>query len=157
MRVVELRTEEGKSIAHARMAHTFSARWLGLFNETELAAREGLLLIPGRSVHTAGLRQAIDVVFMDRQLRVVRLLPNLLPWRFALAPHETRIVLELRAGRIAEVGLALNANVYACFDDDESEEIVPGIRTRICNSAVRPRPSSTCIRFSLRLPLERKP
>ena len=157
MRIVELRTEEGRSIARARMAHTFSARWMGLFNETELAAREGLLLIPGKSVHTAGLRYPIDVVFLDRQLRIVRLLPNLLPWRFASAPNETRIVLELRAGRIAEVGLTLNASVCACFDDDETEEILPGVRAPVCNRATRPRPVSPCIRFSLRLPLEREP
>lgn len=157
MRIVELRTEDGKSIARARMAHTFGARWTGLLRQSTLETKEGLLLVPGGSIHTFGMRFPIDVVFLDRQLRVVRLLQHMAPWRFALGPAETRLVLELRAGRITEVGLALDANVCACFDDEESEEVVPGIRARVRDSTLRPRPSSPCIAFSLRLPPQGKP
>lgn len=152
MKIVELRTEDGRFIARARMAHSFRARWRGLIGQATLNAREGLLLVPGGSIHTFGMRFPIDAVFLDRQLRIVELRENIPSWRVAFAPAGTRLVLELRAGRIAETKLARNAGLHACFDDEESEEVVPGIRTRGRDSTARTRRSSPCISFSLHLP-----
>lgn len=155
MKIVELRTEDGRFIARARMAHSFRARWLGLIGQAALDPREGLLLVPGGSIHTFGMRFPIDAVFLDRQLRVIEVRKDIPCWRVVFAPAGTRLVLELRAGRIAETGLACNAPLCACFDDEESEEIVPGIRSRMRDSTARPRPSSPCISFTLRLPPEK--
>lgn len=156
MKIVDLRTEDGRFIARARMAHSFRARWTGLIGRSALGAREGLLLVPGGSIHTFGMRFPIDAVFLDRQLRVIALRRGIPSWRIAFAPAGTRLVLELRAGSIAETGLERNAPLCACFDDEESEEMVPGLRSRVRDSTVRPRPSSPCISFSLRLPSERR-
>lgn len=152
MKIVDLRTEDGRFIARARMAHSLRARWIGLIGRSTLGAREGLLLVPGGSIHTFGMRFPIDAVFLDRQLRVIELRPGIPSWRVALAPAGTRLVLELRAGRIAEAGLERSAPLCACFDDEESEEMVPGLRSRVPDSTVHPRPSPPCISFSLRLP-----
>lgn len=154
MKIVELRTEDGRSIARARMAHLFRERWIGLIGQAMPDAREGLLLVPGGSIHTFGMRFPIDAVFLDHQLRVIGLRESLLPWRVAIAPAGTRLVLELRAGRIAQSGLAHGVNLCACFDDEETEEIAPGIKPRVRDSTSRPRPSSPCALFSLRLPLQ---
>ena len=154
MKIVELRTEEGRFIARARMAYSFRARWIGLIGQSTLGTREGLLLVPGGSIHTFGMRFTIDAVFLDRQLRVIALRRDIPPWRVAFAPAGTRLVLELRAGRIAETGLVPNTPLCACFDDEESEEIVPGLRSRVRDSTARPRTSSPCLSFSLRRPLE---
>ena len=62
-----------------------------------------LLLAPARSIHTCGMRFAIDAVFLDGDLRVVRVVRALPPWRFAAA-RNARAVLELPAG--AAGGLA---------------------------------------------------
>lgn len=169
MKVVELRTEAGGSIARAAMAWSFKTRCVGLIRRRTLAAEEGLLLIPGGSVHTLGMRFAIDVVFLDRALRVIGLRQQVVPWRFVLAPAGTRFVLELPAGRIAQTQLALNAALCACFDDEGGEDaqptpIQPRFRPRLAarrstqrvDSAGRPRPSSPCFAFSLRLPLQPK-
>jgi hypothetical protein len=101
------------------------------------------------------MRFPIDVVFLDRRLRIIGLLQHMAPWRFAFARAGTRLVLELQAGRIAELGLMPGIDLCACFDDEDDEEIVPGIRSRVRDSTMhpRPRPSSPCIAFSLRLPL----
>jgi len=167
MKVVELRTEEGRSVARASMAWSFRTRCVGLIRRRKLAAEEGLLLIPGGSVHTLGMRFPIDVVFLDRALRVIGLRPQVAPWRFALAPAGTRFALELPAGRIAQTQLALNAALCACFDDEEGEDaratrVQPRLRPRLAarrstkrvDSAGRPRPPTPCFAFSLRLPLQ---
>jgi uncharacterized membrane protein (UPF0127 family) len=56
-----------------------------------------LLLAPARAVHTCGMRFAIDAVFLDADLRAVRVVRGLRPWRFAAA-RGARAVLELAAG-----------------------------------------------------------
>ena len=166
MKIVELKTEHGRSIAHAHMAWSFKTRCIGLIRRRELAADEGLLLVPGGSVHTLAMQFPIDVVFLDRALRVIGLRNEIPPWRFVFAPAGTRFALELRAGRIAQLGLGLTTQLIACFDDEEGEEaqttnhkhkyrLRQPTRSsgRIVDSVARPRPSSPCFAFSLRLPL----
>jgi uncharacterized membrane protein (UPF0127 family) len=51
------------------------------------------------------MRIAIDAVFLDRQLRIKKLVPNLRPWRIAVC-LSAGSVLELRAGTIAACALA---------------------------------------------------
>ena len=76
----------------------------GLLGRSGLSSGEGLLLRPAGSVHTAFMRFAIDVVFLDRDLRVVKVVPELVPWRTA-ACRGSRAVLELPAGEANRCGL----------------------------------------------------
>jgi uncharacterized membrane protein (UPF0127 family) len=48
---------------------------------------------------------ATDVIFLDRNWRVLELLSALEPWRWALAPRRTSAVLLLAAGRACSAGL----------------------------------------------------
>jgi uncharacterized membrane protein (UPF0127 family) len=89
------------------IASTPLARTRGLLGRNELPPGEGILLRPAGSIHTAFMRFPIDAVFFDRELRVIRIARNLLPWRLAAA-RGARAVLELPAGeaerRRIEVG-----------------------------------------------------
>ena len=76
----------------------------GLLGAKSLDAGEGILLRPAGSIHMFFMRFAIDAVFLDRDLRVVGIEPNLKPWRLA-ARRGARAVLELRAGEAAARGL----------------------------------------------------
>ena len=75
-------------------------RLRGLLGRRELAAGEGLLLRPSSSIHTWFMRFAIDVVFLDRELRVLRVVESLRPWHFA-GCRGAHAVLELAAGAAA--------------------------------------------------------
>jgi uncharacterized protein len=79
------------------VAETPLARLKGLLGRKELAPGEGLLLKPASAVHTSFMRFPIDVVFLDRELRVLAVATNLKPWR-AAARRGARAVLELPAG-----------------------------------------------------------
>jgi len=134
MKTIALRTTEGRFIAHeVRIACSLRARLWGLARQRSLPARGGLLLSAAYAVHTLGMRFAIDIVFLSRQMRVVGLAPLVPPWRVLLAPRGTGRVLELAAGQIAATGLATG--------------------TFILVEASRPQPCGRSpIRFSLRLP-----
>jgi len=74
-------------------------RMRGLLGRSGLAHEEGILLRPASSVHTWFMRFPIDVVFLDRDLSVLRVVPRLGPWRRAAA------VLELAAGESERRGI----------------------------------------------------
>jgi uncharacterized membrane protein (UPF0127 family) len=72
-------------------------RMRGLLGRRNLGSDEGVLLRPAGSIHTFFMRFPIDVVFLDRDGRVLRVAESVRPWRTAAA-RGARAVLELRAG-----------------------------------------------------------
>jgi uncharacterized membrane protein (UPF0127 family) len=86
------------------LADGFLSRLRGLLGRSALEPGEGLLLTPSSSVHTFFMRFPIDVVFLDRSLRVVGVSPDLRPWRLA-GRRGARQILELAAGEAQARGL----------------------------------------------------
>jgi uncharacterized protein len=80
------------------------ARLRGLLGRKRLEPDEGLLVRPAGAVHTCFMRFAIDAVFLDSELRVVGVVPDLPPWR-AAARRRARAVLELPAGECRRRGI----------------------------------------------------
>jgi uncharacterized membrane protein (UPF0127 family) len=76
----------------------------GLLGRSELPEEEGILLRPCSSIHMFFMRFPIDAVFLDRDLRVLRVAAELAPWRLA-GKRGAKMVLELPAGRCERVGL----------------------------------------------------
>src|SRR5213593_121100 len=81
-------------------ADTFWARLRGLRGRSSLREDEALWIVPSRGVHTRGMAFPIDVVFLDRAMRVLAVEENLAPGRFTPIRWRARTVLELPAGRI---------------------------------------------------------
>ena len=73
----------------------------GLHLLPRLRAGEGLLLPGATTIDTTFMGYAIDLVFLDRERRVKKLVPNLAPWRFALWNPGARDTLELPAGALS--------------------------------------------------------
>jgi uncharacterized membrane protein (UPF0127 family) len=86
------------------VADTFGRRLRGLMGRDELPAGDGLLLRPAASVHTCFMRIPIDVVLLDPELRVMRTVSAMRPWR-ATGARGARSVLELAAGEAAARGV----------------------------------------------------
>jgi len=85
----------------AGRADTFSTRLFGLIPRRSFGAEEGLWLEPCAMIHMCFMSFAIDAVFLDRGLKVLRVIENLRPWRFSPWVYGARGVLELPAGRCA--------------------------------------------------------
>lgn len=82
-------------------ANTFFGRFRGLMGRAELPTGHGLLLDGDNSIHTFFMRFPIDVVFLDRQRRVVHLMHRVAPWRISKIIWRARAVLELPPGTLA--------------------------------------------------------
>ena len=80
------------------------SRLRGLLGRPALATGEGLLLRPAPSIHTWFMRFPIDAVFLDAELRVLRVRSEMRPWRMA-GERGARAVLELAAGEAERCGI----------------------------------------------------
>lgn len=60
---------------------------------------------PSNSVHTCWMRFAIDVIFLDRELHIVRLIENLRPFRFTRPSWQAASVVEMAAHSVARLDL----------------------------------------------------
>jgi uncharacterized membrane protein (UPF0127 family) len=87
------------------IADSFVTRLRGLLGRGELPRDEGVLINPSSSIHTWFMRFPIDVVFLDRDLRVVRVAADVRPWRLRWGKG-ARQVLELAAGEAAARGIS---------------------------------------------------
>jgi uncharacterized membrane protein (UPF0127 family) len=86
---------------HIRVADHALSRAVGLLGQLRLDPGGGLFIDPSSGIHTFGMRFAIDVVALDRRLRVRSLKENLGPFRIA-GLSWTSCVLELPAGTIRD-------------------------------------------------------
>ncbi|HKJ65395.1 MAG TPA: DUF192 domain-containing protein [Desulfopila sp.] len=86
------------------LTETVLERTRGLLGTSVLEAGAGLLIQPCNSVHTWFMKYSIDVVFLDRTSRIIKIVNNLKPYRYTGA-FRAQGVLELRAGMAVEIGL----------------------------------------------------
>ena len=82
------------------LANTFSSRLFGLLGKRRLDAGCGVLIRPSSGVHTFGMLFAIDVIALDKDLRVLKVWPRLAPFRITSVSLKTNCVLELAGGQI---------------------------------------------------------
>jgi uncharacterized protein len=94
---------DGRVLATLEVADTRSRRSRGLLGRSGIDG--ALLLRPTRSIHTLGMRFAIDAAFCDDDFRVVRI-ATLRPNRLTLPVRSARAVVEAEAGMFARWGVA---------------------------------------------------
>jgi uncharacterized membrane protein (UPF0127 family) len=86
-----------------RFARSLASRTRGLLGRTSLPPGEGLAFRE-RSIHMFFMRMPLDIVFCDADLRIVRVVHELRPWRMA-GSRRARYVLELGPGEARRLGL----------------------------------------------------
>ena len=89
------------------VARSYWARLRGLLFRPPLVDGEGLLIAPCNSVHTFMMGFPIDVLFVDKERRVVHLIPSMPPQRASRIVRKARDVIELPAGISARTGTAV--------------------------------------------------
>jgi uncharacterized membrane protein (UPF0127 family) len=88
---------------HAGIANTSELRRRGLLKHTSLEPGDGLWIAPCEAVHCFGMKFAIDVIYLNKQKKILKMRPNMGKNRisFCLLAHS---VLELPAGTIDKTG-----------------------------------------------------
>ena len=95
----------GQVVAAAEVAERAADRRRGLLGRDGLEPGTGMLLRPCSSVHTFFMRFRIDVVFLDRDGRVLRVVQGMGPGRLAWGGWRAWQTLELASGAAAAAGV----------------------------------------------------
>jgi hypothetical protein len=99
MRVLNI-TRQTEIGTHIEVADTSARRNKGLLGRAGLGAGEGLWIVPCEAVHTFAMKFAIDLIYLDRKHRVVKVRQAVRPGRISGA-FRAHSVIELAPGVIA--------------------------------------------------------
>ncbi|MBM4036227.1 MAG: hypothetical protein FJ291_31210 [Planctomycetes bacterium] len=108
-------------VSRLAIATSWDDRRRGLLGRTSLEPGEGMLLDPCRSVHTIGMKFPIDIVFLDRDMKVVGLKAEVKPGSLNNTCLKARSTLELPAGTAAARRLELG-DALQVLRADKAEE-----------------------------------
>ena len=101
--------ERGTVLAErAEIARSFWSRGIGLMGRRGLPEGGGLVIDPCSSIQTWFMAFPIDVAFVARDGRVVRLAHAVPPWRIGPFARGGRYVIELPAGTLARTGTVVD-------------------------------------------------
>jgi uncharacterized membrane protein (UPF0127 family) len=87
-----------------RFARGFVARLRGLLGRSPPVPGAALLIAPCRAVHTVGMRYPIDIVFLARDGRVLRVCPQVVPVRARVCRRAWGVA-ELAAGQASRLDI----------------------------------------------------
>lgn len=85
----------------AIIAETLCKRIIGLLGRKGLSEGEALVIRPCSAIHTFFMRFPIDVIFLDRASRVVKIIQDMQPYRLSRWVLGAKEVIELPSGVIA--------------------------------------------------------
>jgi uncharacterized membrane protein (UPF0127 family) len=108
--LINARTHEPLATA-LELAVTRRARRRGLLGRDGLDDSAAIILAPCTAVHTAFMKFAIDVLFLDRDGCAVKILSDVSPWRIALAARAYAVV-EMAAGTARRRDVQLGDRFY---------------------------------------------
>lgn len=100
MELRRLVTEVGEEIAHRlEIAEEFFDLARGLLGRSSLPPGEGILLSGCWNIHMFFMKFPIDVIYVDRDMEVLKVVPELAPWTVSACPgaHST---IELGSGTL---------------------------------------------------------
>ncbi len=94
--IKDTETEIAKDV---KLAKSFSDRLIGLMFVNEMKGFDALIIEPCRSIHNFFVRFSIDAVFVDRNMKVVKILRDFKPWSVSGIYFRAHKVIELKAGQ----------------------------------------------------------
>jgi uncharacterized membrane protein (UPF0127 family) len=84
-----------------KIADGFVDRLIGLMFKKEMNGFNGLWIKPCNSIHTCFMKYDIDVLFLDKNNKVVKVFRSLRPWRMTRIYFTVSSVLEFKGGSLS--------------------------------------------------------
>jgi len=113
--LITLRKSGARQALRLAIADGFTSRLRGLMFKRSLPDNHALLITRCASVHTAFMRFAIDVAFLDEYGTVVRCVSTLRPWRASFGGRHAAHALELSAGAAQRLCIARGDRLHCAL------------------------------------------
>jgi hypothetical protein len=82
------------------IANTIFTRIKGLLGKKYFSPNQALILDPCNCVHTLGMRFSIDILFIDKEWKIIQAICQLQPNRISRMYWSSNKVIELPAGKL---------------------------------------------------------
>lgn len=96
-------------------ANNFFSRSIGLLTKTSLNAGEGILFCPCNSIHSIGMKFIFDAIFIDKNKKIVHLMPSIKPFKLSPVIFNAKYVLEVKNGTTETLNLKIGDELV--FED----------------------------------------
>lgn len=106
MKVLDEDTD-GVIVENLKPAYSFGKRLKGLMFDKRLKSQSGVHIKPCPSIHTFFMKFPIDIIYIDKEMRIVGLEQSLDPGKFGKRFKNVHSVIELETGRILELGITV--------------------------------------------------
>lgn len=100
MRRVKIKKGDMQIAQKVDLADSTLKRMIGLMFSKDLGERDGLLITPCNSIHTFFMSYNLDIVFLSRDNKVIKVIRNIKPWRMTWMYFKARKVLEMMGGTL---------------------------------------------------------
>ena len=105
---------------NAQLADTFFSRFRGLMFRKEIAGDYALLIVPCNQIHMLNMRFAIDVIYLDKNGRVVQIDMNVQPNKICKTVKNAHSVIEMKS--FASENFGINVGDMINVRDKYEEE-----------------------------------
>ena len=96
-----IKQETGEVIAkRVKLALDYKSRSIGLLNRKSIDPEEALVIKPCNSIHTFFMKFPIDVLYMNKDNKVVKIVESLKPWRLSNCLFLANYVIEFNANAL---------------------------------------------------------
>ena len=114
------RTRQAHLATALAVADTHWGRLRGLLGlgTNDFRNGSGLWIVPCHGIHTLGMGFPIDVLYLDRGLKVIRIQSDVRPWRFTPVLRHAASVLELPCGMAAETKTVVGDTIEITLPKD---------------------------------------
>lgn len=96
---IMLQDSASKNVLEISVADTLLSRLKGLLGTKSLAENKGLLLRDCNSVHMIGMLYALDIVYLDKNGMILKMVENLKPWQVSCCWSAVD-TLEIKSGTV---------------------------------------------------------
>lgn len=86
--------------SNVKLASGMIDRMIGLMFKKEMNGFDGLLIDPCNSIHTFFMRYPLDLLFIGKDNKIIKVIRDMQPWRMTWMYYKSHKVLELKAGTL---------------------------------------------------------
>ncbi len=99
-------------ISQLRIADGFWTRLVGLLKDRQLLENEALWIHKCNWIHTLFMSFTIDCVFVDKNLKVTHISPEVKPWRMAGPALRAKSVIEMANGQAKKLNIRIGDQLH---------------------------------------------
>lgn len=101
MRLIHKKTNS-VIVENLKVANSFFSRLKGLMFTNDLKNNEGLFIYESKSIHTFFMNYSLDAIFVDKKMKIVKIIKNMKPRRVTPIYLKASHVIEIKAGALPD-------------------------------------------------------